>query len=86
MPLSHTSPAWNFRARLPVLQTVLRSLESLCLILDHLQSIPITLRWLHVTSLATDVNTAAYHILLRQKADLAVTAQPGASDSSAGTS
>ena len=85
MPLSHISPApWNLRGRFPVNYRQY-SVESLCLVLDHLQSIPIILGRPDVTSLAADVDTAAYHILLRQKVALAVTAQPGASDSSART-
>ena len=57
----------------------------LSLILHHLQSIPITLGWHNVTSLAADLDIAAYYVLLRQKVALAVTAQLGASNSSAGT-
>ena len=81
MPLSHISPAPG----VGFLCYRQYSVEPLCLILDHLQSIPIILGWPDVTSLATDVDTAAYHILLRQKVDLAVTAQLRAFNSPAGT-
>jgi hypothetical protein len=54
-------------------------------VLDFAQSISLTLGWPNVTFSAVDGDIEAYHVLLRQKVTLAVTAQLKAANSSTRT-